>query len=288
MNNLLCPICQMPSNFEMRLPDGELHRCSYCSHCFYDTSTVDFEQYGKDYFCIDHPNWFTNPNLLLYRMIMNYMGDNPPNGSLIDIGCGNGSFLKWIRSQNNTMSLTGIDLSSNTPVDGIEFIQGDATSIQTIRKFDYVVSLAVIEHVKDAGSFVRALSSLCTPNGHIIIMTLNEDSILYQSARVLNKLGISTPYERLYSRHHIHHFNVKSLTELVRRNDLTIVDHRFHNIPIAAVDLPYKSALTRFFMRNGVLGTFILGSLMRQRTYLQTLICNSSNKSEIAHGKGKR
>jgi SAM-dependent methyltransferase len=271
-----CPVCESLSVFENQLGGGNLFRCIRCRHCFYDITTVKFEEYGTDYFSVKHRNWFANPNLRLYKTIMSYIEENLPNRSLIDVGCGNGSFLKWIRSQNNVVSLAGIDLLSNKPATGIEFIHGDATNIGLPRKFDYVISLAVVEHIRDVRSFLGTLSSLCSYDGNIIIMTLNENSILYQIAKILNRLGVHTPYERLYSSHHIHHFNVSSLKELILGSGLTIVRHLFHNIPIAAVDIPYTTALMKFVMRSGVLGAFALGSLLGQRTYLQTLICKPS------------
>jgi SAM-dependent methyltransferase len=270
---LRCPICDSESAFERRAASIDLWRCPSCDHCFSDVSTIgEPEDYSPEYLEMAHRNWFENPNIALFETIRQIIMHYKPGASLIDVGCGNGAFLKYIRNKNPELSLTGIDLARNQPTEGITFIQGDALVSDFDRQYDFVVSLAVIEHVIDIQMFIRRLRSLCVHGGFVVVMTLNERSILYDVARLLHDLGYKTPCERLYSKHHLNHFNTSSLRRLVEMNNLAVLKTLLHNIPLAAVDLPVSSHLGRVGLLMGVRGTFLLGRLTG-RTYLQTVIC---------------
>ena len=158
------------------------------------------------------------------------------------------------------------------PEDQILFRRGDFLTYEFKETFDAVVSLSTIEHVPDVQLFVKRLGQLCRPGGMVFIMTPNDRSLLYEAARPLFALGVRAPFERLYSRHHLHHFNKTSLKRLMEQHGLPI-DERFdHNIPLAAVDIPPVSRVQRAIFFLGVIVTFAFGKLTG-RTYLQTLVC---------------
>ena len=233
------------------------------------------ETYSEDYFDDTHANWFNNPNLELFDAIARACEKAGPNASVLDVGCGRGDLLKYLHGKNPNLRLTGVDLSPNPPTEGIEFIQGDALELEMNRKFDVVVSLAVIEHVTDIQAFVRGLSDLCEPHGTVIIMTLNDRSILYGMARFLDdKVGVSGPFVRLYSRHHLTHFNVTSLKRLLESNGMPVRETLLHDIPLAAVDFDANNPLVRSVFMFGVRMAFALGK-QTGRTYLQTLFCEN-------------
>ena len=276
--SLRCPVCNSESAFERRAASIDLWRCPSCDHCFSDISTVgEPEDYSPEYIEMTHRNWFQNPNLKLFENIRQIIAHYKPKASVIDVGCGNGAFLKYIRNKNAEFSLTGIDLSMNQPVKGITFIQGDVLVSDFDRQYDFVVSLAVIEHAIDVQMFIRRLHSLCAHDGFVVVMTLNERSTLYDVARLLHNLGYKTPCERLYSKHHLNHFNTSSLKRLVEMNNLPVMKTLLHNIPLAAVDFPVSSHLARVVLLAGVWGTFMLGRLTG-RTYLQTVVCQRTGK----------
>lgn len=270
--NLQCPVCTAPSVVEHRLEDFALCRCSDCGHCFTDLTSVDYlEPYEAIYFEKEHRNWFRHPNLILYGKLSRIILEHKSHASVLDIGCGNGNFLRFLRHKAKSLSLSGIDMAPNESVTGIEYLRGDFLSAKFNRQFDVLVSLAVIEHVPDVTAFVNRLCELCAPGGLIITMTVDERSLIYGVSRTLKRVGYSVPLKRLYSKHHLNHFTRASLMRLLERQRLSTVQVLRHNSPMAAVDIPQTSALSAGILRTGVWVAFQLGHLTR-RTMLQTVV----------------
>jgi len=102
--------------------------------------------------------------------------------TLLDIGCGGGLAAEPMARLGFTV--TGIDAGAEAIAAAREHAQGaglkidyriaDAESIADVgRRFDVVLALEVVEHVADPGVFWRCLSDMVTPEGAIIIATLN-------------------------------------------------------------------------------------------------------------------
>ena len=117
------------------------------------------------------------------------------------------------------------------------------------------------------------MMQLCVPGGLLITMTLNDRSILYATARMLKRAGISGSFDQLYSGHHLNHFNTTSLRRLMEDGGFAVDRLLLHDIPLAAVDVVGASPVSAFIQRCGVWGIFRIGKLTH-RTYLQTLVCS--------------
>jgi SAM-dependent methyltransferase len=267
-----CPICNGASKLDAPHPEVDLLRCTVCCHRFsWIKPGLSWEPYGPSYYQETHRNWFAHPDLGLFDTIARHIEKEPEPRSLIDVGCGNGNLLRHLakRFGQNT-ELIGIDLSTNEATPGIEFIKGDVLTAALDRTFSVVVTLATIEHIADIRSFAQRLWSLTKPGGLVVVMTLNDDSILYVTARTLRKLGIPVAFDRLYSRHHLHHFGRASLSRLLAGEGLRPEDVIVHNAPFRAIDVPAKSPAAAAFLRLAVVGLNCLGWLTG-KSYLQTV-----------------
>lgn len=230
------------------------------------------ESYEPGYFEKEHRKWFQHPNLRLYGELARIIFEHDPRASVLDVGCGTGTFLKFLRSKSSDLSLTGIDLAPNESSQGIEYLQGDFEHASFEKKFDVVVSLAVIEHVPDVTAFAKRMRELCVTGGLVINLTVDESSLIYGVARTLNRAGYSVPMNRLYSRHHLNHFTASSLQRLLEAQGLSTVRVIRHNSPMAAVDIPQDtSSIGAAILLSGVWAGFKLGELTG-RTMLQTVI----------------
>jgi 2-polyprenyl-3-methyl-5-hydroxy-6-metoxy-1,4-benzoquinol methylase len=269
-----CPICEGTSRLDAPHPEVQLFRCTHCEHRFSRTKPgVSAEPYDPEYFQKTHRNWFAHPDLSLFEQIARRAEREPEPHSLIDVGCGNGNLLRYLAGRlGPKTALAGIDLSANKSTENIEFIQGDVLSAPLDQQFSIVVSLATIEHISDVRSFTRRLQSLVKPNGLVIVMTINDDSLLYWTARLLNRVGVRIAFDRLYSRHHLHHFSRSSLSRLLASEGLKPEAVILHNAPLAAIDVPASSPPGVAVLRLGLAVLNGLGRLSR-KSYLQTVIC---------------
>ena len=256
----------MPSH-----PEAELFRCTRCSHAFTRPESIrDPERYEAAYFEEDHRRWFEHPNIELFERILSSV---PKGASVADVGCGRGDFLRFAHSRRPDLALTGIDLSENPADSGIHFIRGDILKLDIATRFDVVVSLAVIEHVAEVRSFAQRIQQLAKSSGMVIVMTLNDGSLLYSAGRLGRSVGIPLAFNRLYSVHHLHHFTRASLSNLLADNGCIVREHWDHNAPVGAMDLPVRSLWLDSILRIGLRALWVAGKATR-RSYLQTIVCS--------------
>jgi trans-aconitate methyltransferase len=232
------------------------------------------EDYGPDYYERTHKNWFQNPNIRLFERIHKYVKAFGPQCHVLDVGCGRGDLLRYLHERESRFELTGIELSELPPSPPIRFIKSDLFELELPEKFDVLVTLAVIEHIADAHGFVRRLVNFARPGGTVVVMTLNSDSLVYLVARLARSFGWNDAFNRLYSRHHLQHFNRRSLALLLERHGLRVREHLSHNFPLAGVDFQSTGPLGDAMQLIGVAGCFGLGKLLG-RGFLQTAVCTA-------------
>jgi len=275
-----CPVCGLPTRRWFKHPDAEIQRCSNCRHIFSRLDSIRaFEAYDAAYYEATHRNWFLHPNTNLFQWLERAVPGHAT--SLIDVGCGNGDFLRFLGQRRTSLRLVGLDLSTPGPAEPFERLEGDVLTTRFEEQFDVVTSLAVIEHVADVAQFVGRLHDLCRPGGTVAVMTLNASGLLYAAAGLGRRVGIRIASDRLYSRHHLHHFTKASLASLLRSVDLEIVQTHHHNAPLAAMDLPVSGRAARQVLLGGVAACFGVGRLVR-RGYLQTVVCRRPDQRAAA------
>jgi len=274
VNHQSCPVCSHQARQEYFHPDGWIFRCPQCTHAFTDPSSPYHESYNEAYFAEAHRNWFKNPNTDLFRRIQSMLNTKDAQEGLLDVGCGRGDFLFYLEQSCTKIPLTGIDIAPLPSHPWIHFVTHDLFSWEPSQSFGVVTSLAVIEHVPDIRCFLGKLRRFAKKGGMLVLMTLNEGSTVYAVAQGLRRCGFRGPFERLYSRHHRHHFTLRSLRYLVEQAGLTVQEHFTHNFPMAAVDFPSRGPWLDVAQKVGVAGLFGLGRIA-QNAFLQTLVCRT-------------
>jgi len=260
-------------------PQGQILRCVDCTHdSTIPESISNPETYDPSYFLSDHRRWFENPDVGLFARVLAQI---PSGASVIDVGCGRGDFLRFARRERPDLELTGIDVAPNEATEGIRFAQGDILQYSLDEQFDAVLSFQVIEHLADVNEFVDRLLQLVRPGGIVVVSTPNAGSALYSAARLGRALGLTLPYNRLYSKHHLQHFTRQSLSRLLSVHGCKLEQHWDHNAPIKAMDLPVSNRAADAVLRVGLYVLWGAGRVLR-RSYLQTLICRVTDP---AHGK---
>ena len=146
----------------------------------------------------------------------------PLNLSHLDVGCGNGAITKQIT--NFFKSTHGIDTSKQ----GINFanqirdIPNTNFSCESVddlinknKKFQFVSSFEVIEHVYDPFHFINSLYHVTEDNGYVLISTPYHG---YLKNLLISLLNLNDKhYTVLWPHGHIKFFSVNSLTNLINR-----------------------------------------------------------------------
>jgi 2-polyprenyl-3-methyl-5-hydroxy-6-metoxy-1,4-benzoquinol methylase len=158
-------------------------------------------------------------------------------GNLIDLGCGEGFFLKSAHRRGFNVfgvdhSLVGIERQNRDLIDNNagHFHAGDIGSRRHFEgvSFDLVYCKNVIEHVIDPDSIMRRIASYLSPEGIAIIEVPNDFSNLHSmifGEVSKEELPIFVPPV------HLHYFTTKTLPDLGRRNGFSVIDS-FGDYPI--------------------------------------------------------
>ncbi len=109
------------------------------------------------------------------------------NRKILDYSCGNGYGSYYLSKYAN--EVVGIDIDENTidycrkkySKDNLSFakISPKETTKDLRKKFDYIVSIETIEHIKDVLFFLRALKTYLKKNGIIFLTTPNNYQKIY-------------------------------------------------------------------------------------------------------------
>ena len=117
----------------------------------------------------------------------------PPGGSVLEVGCGTGEILAAMRPRRGV----GIDISKNMvelagkKFPQYTFIHSPVESLPIDEKFDYVIMVDVVDHVRDVMDVFQNLYRFCHAETQVILTTINPwwDPIL----AVMERFGAKMP-----------------------------------------------------------------------------------------------
>ncbi|MBY0238275.1 MAG: sugar nucleotide-binding protein [Burkholderiaceae bacterium] len=123
-------------------------------------------------------------------------------GDLLEIGCGNGSFLRKYSARQPGWQLLGTEFDrKNQPlieaIPNAAFYCGDLSQLE--RKFDLIVAIHLLEHIFDPLQLLRQCAEHLNPGGRIFIQVPNVKE---------------SPFDLLIA-DHVSHFSIESLTALL-------------------------------------------------------------------------
>jgi SAM-dependent methyltransferase len=102
----------------------------------------------------------------------------PPPGTLLDVGAGNGGFVRMARDRGYdaaglTMSEREVDFARREF--GIELARGTLEEFEG-RDYAVISATSVIEHVPDPGAFLREMFWRARPGGYVAVTTPSANS----------------------------------------------------------------------------------------------------------------
>ncbi|MGQ0673131.1 MAG: methyltransferase domain-containing protein [Hyphomicrobium sp.] len=140
---------------------------------------------------------------------------------LLEVGCARGWFLEAARSRG--MHVCGIEPQDSNRAAaralGFDVAAGFFPEAAGGRgPFDVIVFNDVFEHLPDPVVGIRAVADLLAGGGIAVINLPSSDGLFFRLARTLDRLGISTPWERMWQKGlpspHLSYFNASNIVKL--------------------------------------------------------------------------
>lgn len=153
---------------------------------------------------------------------------------LLDVGCSSGWFLEAAARAGGKAS--GIEpdeffyrrLTAQLPRE-VEVVHGffPADLPGSWNGFDWITFHDVFEHLPDPPAVLKAVQERLAPDGYLVLSLPSADGFVFQTGRLLYRLGRSAALERMFQVHypfpHLFYFAPRSITALAKRAGFTVV-----------------------------------------------------------------
>ena len=165
----------LDQNLREQLPELRLSRCSSCG-CLWATDDRQNEDVLLNAYSRVDGSYFDSEHIgerhrEFYKWIENLLEEHQAGRSILDVGCGDGTFLnalsdKWIK-HGIEPSAAGAELSRKKDLD----VSIGTLSSSARRRVDLVSALDVIEHVVDPHTFIESVKEHLNTNGTVLLLT---------------------------------------------------------------------------------------------------------------------
>ena len=187
--------------------------------------------------------------------------------SVLEVGCGTGATLRWLKEHSPVGHTTGIELFESAAQSARPYVDrlivGDAerlvaAGVLASEEFDLILCLDVLEHMIDPWEFVSRITRTLKPGGTLIasIPNVRHLSVIadlvargrwdYRSAGILDRT-------------HLRFFTLSTAKDLLSSKELEVVELLYNVSPVRS-----RSGLLNFVtfgLLKGLLATqFVLAS----------------------------
>lgn len=147
-----------------------------------------------------------------------------PGARILEIGCAKGWFLEAARDRQAVVA--GVEpVAADAEIaqkNGLPVEEGLFPEKPSSRgPYDIIVFNDVFEHLPDPNMSIRAVADLLAPGGLAVINIPSSAGILYNTARFLDRVGVTGPFDRMWQRGlpspHLSYFSPNNLNALVSK-----------------------------------------------------------------------
>ncbi len=219
----------------------EIVRCSRCELGVTLPAPEDLEPYyGQRYYGGRH--WITQRYCEWRRMrVVSHATGGAEPGSLVDIGCGDGSFL--LEAQRAGWSVLGTEVSDRVPSSSLEIL-GSLDDLRPHAPFGCITLWHSLEHLRDPNQTLGDLAAMLTPGGALVIAVPDSRGL---QARLFNRHWFHLDVPR-----HLYHFSLASLRVALDGVGLDVVRVWHHEVEYDWFGW-IQSALNRVMPRPNIL-----------------------------------
>lgn len=233
IKNTLIKYFDSEINENLDLINYDIYKCKVCTYEFAYPFT---EGSNKFYTWITKQKKYYPYIRWEYKKVLNYINENNIS-SVMDIGCGDGNFLKYVKDNNSIINLFGIDTTENSIKNckNKGLINTYCETVESFinknsKKFEVVCLFHVLEHISKPYEFIVQLKELLEKNGKIFISTpYSPMDFEYYWFDILNKPP-----------HHMGFWNENSYKQLAKILNMNI---KIHMEPTQSFKISYLNAL---------------------------------------------
>lgn len=230
-DKIWCSYCGAVSSFDFNFHSRTYYHCPSCDLIFVgrkeDIKSV-IAYYRDRYFDDQTGDQMSGQRTNIYRHIFDVLDGYKKPGSLLDLGCGCGFFLK--EAVERGWKVSGVDPSEKSiayarSVVGDTVICGTLDNVSTDRKFDAITLINVLDHMTDAFRQIQKVRELLVPDG---ILYLRFPNGLFHS--FMTRISMKLSAVRFINRFLIFH-EYAFTPQAIRRclEDMGFVDIRVFN-----------------------------------------------------------
>ena len=179
------------------------------------------------------------------------------NSKILDIGPGNGRFLKIYSQYLNDMYLIDISqgmldsIKKNNNKEGINLIKGDFENYKFSTKFNFIISFRVFKYFSSIANGLNKVCELLNTNGYAVIQVPNYYSYQFFLKKIFKNNGIY--FKRLNL------IKISKIKKILKKNNCEIKSVHFGSwIPyfmIARINIKILLKITIFI--DKILGFFL-------------------------------
>jgi SAM-dependent methyltransferase len=166
---------------------------------------------------------------------------------VLDVGCGEGTFLASVRSR--CASVTGLDHNPEAAVRarrrGVEVVTLDAASFaaRNPERFDVVCAFQVLEHIDRIQPFLGTILRCLKPGGALHVTVPNRNRLFREPLEALD----CPP-------HHVSRWSSRQLEKLAEIFELSLVSLRHQPAPLSQIRARLTAVASQGFDRSGIVG----------------------------------
>lgn len=197
-----------------------VYKCYKCSLEFLDKSFVKKSLkkkfYESNYFHEYDKDFTKNPNNI-YKKIFDTIKNFTKNKDVLEIGPGGGYLYTYLK--RNIKNYHAVEISSNLR----EYLKKkfNITAYNSFakikKKYDVIILVSVLEHVKNPVFFLKKISHFLNKGGKIIIEVPSANDPL------VSLYDLNYYKENYYRKVHLNYFNHNTISKLIKKLNFKIV-----------------------------------------------------------------
>ena len=211
-----CPCCDSPRRpglTDVRDPDGgQVFAIDHCLHCGMGITVPipnDLDAFYQQYHGGRHGLTTRLCDWRRTRMVKRFA--DTASGRLLDVGCGEGTFLLSMRSKG--WSVVGVDTHPQHARESGLTVLTSLHQAAELAPFDCITLWHALEHFPDANEAVESIRSLIRPDGLVVLAVPNYESV---QAKCFGRHWLHLDVPR-----HVSHFTTNAVGRLAKKHGMT-------------------------------------------------------------------